>query len=338
MNDSEQLGPVAIVGTTTWGTTLARMLARRGLEVRLLARSDSEATQLNADRQHSVRLPGYLFPDSMRVLSDWGEGLHDAVTVVFAVPSSTVRENARRAMPSVERDSIVVSACKGLETGSFKSMSTVLAEEMPGNASQQCVLSGPNLAREIVRDLPTSTVIASKSVEAAGAVQGLLNSATFRVYTNSDVIGTELGGALKNVIAIGAGICDGMGLGDNAKASFLTRGLAEITRLGVAAGAHSSTFAGSAGLGDLLTTCYSDLSRNRRVGLALGRGRGLEQALQSLGGEVAEGVTTTPAALEMARELGIEMPITEMTRRVLFEDASAAEAVQELMARAPRAE
>ena len=200
------------------------------------------------------------------------------------------------------------------------------------------MLSGPNLAREVIRGLPTSAVVASANDDAAREAQELLNSRSFRVYTNNDVVGTELGGALKNVIALGAGIIDGMGLGDNAKAGFLTRGLAEITRLGVAAGAQPSTFAGNAGLGDLLATSFSSLSRNHRVGISLAQGRTLEQAIDSLGGEVAEGVTTAPAALDMAKTYAIDMPITELTCRVLFDGLSPKEALNELMARAPRSE
>ena len=330
-------GPVAVVGTTTWGTTLALILARRGIEVRLLARTHDEATALNAARE-VPRLPGFSFPDSLSVTGDWGQGLGDATSVLFAVPSHTLRENARRAAPHVTDDAVVVSGCKGLERGSFKRMSVVLAEELPETAARHCVLSGPNLAREVIRDLPTSTVVASANDDAAREAQTLLNSRTFRVYTNRDVVGTELGGALKNVIAIGAGVIDGMGLGDNAKAGFLTRGLAEIIRLGVAAGADPSTFAGNAGLGDLLATCFSGLSRNHRVGIALAQGRTLDQAIAALGGEVAEGVTTAQAALDMANAYDVDMPITALTCSVLFQGLSPAEALAALMARAPRSE
>ena len=217
-------------------------------------------------------------------------------------------------------------------------MSVVLAEELPDAAPTLCALSGPNLAREIVRGLPSATVIASASPDAASSVQRLFNSPTFRVYTNADIIGTELGGTLKNVMAIGAAICDGMALGDNAKAAFVTRGLAEMVRLGVAAGAQAATFAGTAGFGDLIATCYSNLSRNYRVGLALAEGRTLEEAIESLGGQVAEGVGTTSAALEMANALGVEAPIAAATARVLFDGASPQDALLELMARAPRQE
>ena len=325
------------MGTTSWGVTLGLIMARRGIDVRLLARTAAEAAGLESAREMADRLPGHRFPDTLRVTADWAAGLSGAPVVLFAVPSNSLRENARRASPDIAGDAVVVSACKGLESGTLKRMSTVLAEEL-GVDGRHCVLSGPNLAHEVVQGLPTSTAVASADQDAAEEAQRLLNSSTFRVYTNTDVIGTEMAGALKNPIAIAAGICDGMGLGDNAKAALTARGLAEITRLGVAAGAQLLTFAGNAGLGDLVATCYSSLSRNHRVGVALAEGRTLAEAIESLGGEVAEGVTTTPPALEMARALGIEMPIIEMTSRVLFDGASPQAAVFELMARAPKPE
>lgn len=338
MTSADLQGPVAVVGTTSWGGTLALILARRSVDVRLLARSDAEARRLASDGELAARLPGHPFPPSLRVTADWADGMDGAPFVLFGVPSHTLRHNARRAAPHVPPGAVVVSACKGLEQGTFKRMSVVLAEELPAAAPDLCALSGPNLAREVVRGLPSATVVASASAGAAEQVQRLFNSPTFRVYTNADVVGTELGGALKNVMAIGAAICDGMALGDNAKAAFVTRGLAEMVRLGVAAGAQPETFAGIAGFGDLIATCYSNLSRNYRVGLALAEGRTLEEAVESLGGQVAEGVGTTSAALEMAHALGVEAPIAAATARVLFDGASPQDALLELMARAPRQE
>ncbi len=337
MSTRDEVGSVAIVGTTSWGVTLGLLLARRGIRSVVLARTEEEARGIGEAREHR-RLPGHRFPDALDVSADWAAGVGEASAILFAVPSHTLRENARRAARHLGGSPLIISGSKGLERGTFKRMSEALAEEMPEGSRGLCALSGPNLAHEAAQGLPTSTVVASSDAQAARAAQGLLNSPTFRVYTHSDVIGVELGGALKNVIAIGAGMCDGMGLGDNAKAAFLARGLAEITRLGAAAGAQASTFAGNAGIGDLLATCYSGLSRNHRVGIALAEGMGLEAAIAGLGGEVAEGVTTTPAALAMARMHGVEMPITEMTSRVLFGGASPEEAVYELMSRAPRSE
>jgi glycerol-3-phosphate dehydrogenase (NAD(P)+) len=332
-----QPGPAAIVGTTTWGMTLAIILARRGVDVRVLARSADEAAALERVRSAS-RLPEHAFPDSLHVTGDWAAGTDGTTCVLFVVPSHTMRENASAMAPYLKEGQVVVSAAKGLERGTYTRMSVVLEEELGAAASEVCVLSGPNLAREVIRDLPTATVIASKSERASERAQELLNSRTFRVYTNNDVVGTELAGALKNVIALGAGVIDGMGLGDNAKAGFLTRGLAEMTRLGTAAGAQPATFAGNAGLGDLLATCFSDLSRNHRVGIALANGMTLETAIESLGGEIAEGVMTAPAALAMAEAYGVDMPIAQLTCRVLFEGLSPRDALAELMARAPRSE
>lgn len=333
-----QAGPAAVVGATSWGTTLALIMARRGADVRLLTRTSAEAERLAADGEHTARLPGHRFPPSLRVTANWGAGMEGAEFALFAVPSQSLRENARRAAPVIPRGVVAVSACKGLERGTFRRMSAALEEELAGAAPRICALSGPNLAHEVVRGLPASAVVASADAEAAARAQAMLNSPSFRVYTNRDVIGTELAGALKNVIAIGAGACDAMGLGDNAKSAFLTRGLAEITRLGGAAGADAATFAGIAGFGDLTATCYSALSRNRRLGAALGEGLSLDEALASLGGQVAEGVTATQAALEMAASLGVEMPIAEATSRALFEGESPRDALRDLMTRAPREE
>ncbi|MDA0799779.1 MAG: NAD(P)-dependent glycerol-3-phosphate dehydrogenase [Chloroflexi bacterium] len=335
--DAISQGQVAVIGTGTWGTTLAVILARRGIEVRLLARTPGEAQALIGSGENP-RLPGVAFPESLTVTDDWGNSLDDAAAVLFVVPSRTLRENARRVRPYLGRGPLVICATKGIEEGTGKPMLQCLAEELPEVAARLACLSGPNLAREVVRGLPTSTVVASANEGTAREAQLLLNSTTFRVYTNSDVVGVELGGALKNIIVIGAGVIDGLGFGDNAKAAFLTRGLAEITRLGVAAGAQPMTFMGNAGLGDLMATAISGLSRNHRVGIALAEGKSLQQAIDGLGGEVAEGVTTAAAAMEMARAYGVEMPITELTCRVLFEGLSARDALAELMEREPKPE
>ena len=335
-NEARSLGPVAVIGTTTWGTTLAIIMARRGIEVRFLARTPREAGALERARENP-RLQGQSFPPSMTVTHDWPKGLQGALAVVLAVPSRSMRENARRVRPYLGEGPLVICATKGLEQGSTKRMSELLAEELP-ESERIVVLSGPNLAQEVVRGLPTSTVVAAQDEDVAREAQRLLNSTTFRVYTNNDLVGVELGGALKNVIAIGAGIIDGMGLGDNAKAGFLTRGLAEITRLAVAAGAQPLTFMGNAGLGDLMASAFSGLARNHRVGVALANGMTLDDAIDSLGGEVAEGVTTARAALDMATGYGIEMPITELTCRVLFHGLSPKDALAEIMVREPRQE
>ena len=327
---------VAVVGATTWGTTLAIIMARRGVDVRLLTRTGGEAQALQAAREHTQRLPGQRFPDPLRVTGDPAQALDGAGVVIVAVPSTAMRASAADIAGALADGTVVVSAAKGLERETNKRMSEVLADELP--AARIGALSGPNLAHEVVQGLPASSVVASEDEQASLLAQAALNSPTFRVYTNTDLIGTELAGALKNIIAIGAGVCHGMGLGDNAKSAFVTRGLVEITRLGVAAGAQPQTFAGLAGMGDLVATCFSTLSRNHRVGVGLASGLSPADAQAALAGEVAEGVVTTPVALSLARSLGVEMPIAALTNRVLFEGLSPRDAIGELMGRAPRAE
>lgn len=327
------MSKVAVIGTTTWGTTLAVLLARKGLAVYLWARSEAEAQGLNAAREHRERLPGVSFPSTLVVTADLEEGLKEAALVILAVPSQGMRENVQRLRRGLGASSLVLSAAKGLEIGSGARMVEVIAEELGATVlGRMAVLSGPNLAKEIAQGLPATTVVAAFRPEVAERVQSLMMTRRLRIYTHSDVIGVELGGALKNIIAIGAGACDGIGYGDNAKAAFITRGLAEITRLGVAAGANPLTFAGLAGVGDLLVTCSSPLSRNRYVGQELARGRPLAVILAELK-QVAEGVPTTKAARALAQRLGVEMPITEQTYRVLFEGVGLQEAVAGLMER-----
>ena len=329
---------VGIVGTGTWGTTLAIILARRHLEVVLWSRTDDEASKMSRERCNSERLPDYKFPDSLQVASSPEAALSDAAAVIVAVPSSAMRENLRKISSVLDFSTVVISATKGLERDTGKRMSDVIGEELPaelrGNIS---VLSGPNLSKEIIDGHPASTVLAAVDEAVAKRARDVMMSPLLRAYTNTDVIGVELGGSLKNIIAIGAGMSDGLGFGDNAKAAFITRGLAEITRLGVAAGARPLTFAGLACLGDLIATCSSRLSRNYFVGEQLAKGRPLKVILESMS-YVAEGVDTTVAALRMAEGLGVEMPITEYTNKVLFEGMEPEVAVKELMARAPKPE
>lgn len=325
---------VVVVGATTWGAALAIILARRGVAVTLLARTDDEAASLAAAGEHA-RLPGHTFPSNVKVAAD-ASCVAAATAVIFAVPSVDMRWNAQGLATHWREGAIAVSAAKGLERGTLRRMSEVLAEALPG--ARVCALSGPNLAAEVVAGRPATSVVASDDDDARRTAQEILNSQTFRVYTNNDLVGTELGGALKNIIAIGAGLADGMEVGDNAKAAFVNRGLAEITRLGVAAGAQPQTFGGLAGMGDLIATCYSPLSRNHRLGLEIASGKSLPEALAVLGGEVAEGANTTPVALEMAAGLGVEMPIAYETNRVLFEGLDPRKALEGLMARTPRPE
>ena len=329
---------VAVVGTTTWGMTLGIILARREIQVRLWTRTAEEAQRLEEERRHSERLPDYPFPDSLHATASPEEALQGAEMVLFAVPSHHMRENARKTGPWLTESMLIMSASKGLERATSKRMSQVLAEELPERLHLNiCVLSGPNLSKEIIDEHPASTVVAAYDDAVAERGRQAVMSPLFRAYTNTDVTGVELGGALKNIIAIGAGMSDGLGYGDNAKAAFITRGLVEITRLGVAAGARPLTFAGLACLGDLIATCSSRLSRNYFVGEQLSKGRPLKVVLANMR-NVAEGVDTTVAALRLSTELGVEMPITSYTHKVLFEGMEPQEAVMELMSRAPRPE
>ena len=329
---------VVVIGTTTWGTTLGIIIARKNIPVTMLARTPEESGELESQRQNSRFLPGVEFPDSLRVSHDPEYALYGAGMVILAVPSRSFRDNVRRFQGAIDSRTIALSASKGLDMETGKRMSQVLEDELPlGHSSRICVLSGPNLALEIAEGKPASTVVASRHPGVAVEARKILMSPSFRVYTNEDIIGVELGGALKNVITLGAGICDGLGYGDNGKAAFITRGLAEITRLGVAAGASPITFAGLAGLGDLIATCASSLSRNHFVGQQLADGKPLEDILASMK-NVAEGVYTTVAALKMAERLGVEIPIARATHQVLFEGLEPRQAVAELMRRPPRAE
>lgn len=332
------MATVTVIGTTSWGTTLGIILAREGHVVRLMARTDDEARLLNSERENSRFVPGFPFPDSMHSTADPDVAFASTDLTIFAVPSQTMRANVRRLAEHILPDTILVSAVKGLELSTVRRMSQVVEEELPpGWVEGLCVLSGPNLASEVVRGMPTPTVIASRNPVAAITVQQIVNSSVFRAYTNDDVVGVELCGALKNIIALGAGMCDGMKLGDNAKSGFMTRGLAEVARLGVAAGANPSTFSGLAGMGDLIATCSSPLSRNHHVGERLASGESLDDIRRGMQ-NVAEGVDTTRAALDLARQLDVEMPIAQAIHDILFGGMSVSQAVRDLMGRDPRPE
>jgi len=323
---------IAIVGTTAWGKTLGVVLSHEESEVRLWARTQQEAAELKQAGPNPELLPGAVFPPQLSVTSSLDEALTDAQVAIMAVPSQTMRRNIGLVRDHLGESVLVVSAGKGLELGSCKRMSQVIAEEIaPHLRSNICVLSGPNLSREILRHLPAATVVAAEDEAVAQKAQRLLTTPNFCVYTNTDVIGVELGGALKNIIALGAGMVDGLGYGDNAKAAFVTRGLIEMTALGLALGANPLTFAGLAGVGDVIATCSSSLSRNHYVGVELTKGRSLEEITDSMTG-VAEGVNTTVAVRGLAQQRGLEMPIMERIYQVLFEGADPSQVVAESMA------
>ena len=325
----------AVIGTTGWGTTLAVLLARNGHETLLWARSAHEAETLALARENQRHRPGLLFPDSLSV-DHALDGLAGAELVILAVPSSRMRENLERIGGAIDRDASVVSAAKGLEIDSLLRMSQLLSAAGV-DESRVLALSGPNFASEIAAGLPAATVIAGSDASRTSQAQAIFSGPALRVYTSDDVTGVEIGGALKNVVAIACGLSDGLGYGENAKAALITRALAEITRLGVALGARPLTFLGLAGIGDLILSCESNLSRNRRAGLAVARGASLAEALAASEG-VVEGVVTARCIPGLVARTGVEMPICAALYSVLYEGKPPQQAVVELMSRSVRPE
>jgi glycerol-3-phosphate dehydrogenase (NAD(P)+) len=324
-------GPrVAVVGSGAWGTTLAILVAKREPAV-LLTRSAETAARLAADRTNVRRLPKIAFPAGLSLSADPAV-LDSAELVIFAVPSAHLRAEVKRVAASVSPLADLVSVVKGLEAGTLLRMSEVVAAAGPFDPRRIAALSGPNLALEIARGLPASAVVAAEDEGLAARVQARLGRRRFRLYVNADIIGVELCGALKNIVAIAAGATDELGFGDNGKAGLMTRGLAEMTRLGIAAGANPLTFAGLAGLGDVIATCGSALSRNHRLGVELAKGRSWAQIEADLPG-VAEGAYTVDAALALADRLGVEMPIAREVHRALFEGKRVKRCLVDLLAR-----
>lgn len=326
---------VGVLGAGSWGTALANHLAAKGMDVVLWSHDPAVAEAINRRRENTVYLPGVELAPSLRVTTDSAEAARDRPVIVSASPSQTVRSVlgplARVAAP----DAVVIGASKGIETATLKRMSEVCAEELPGRP--YVILSGPSFAEEVAQHQPTAVVAASMSSAAAEQAQRLFATATFRVYTSSDVTGTELAGSFKNVIAIAAGMCDGLGLGNNPRAALITRGLAEISRLGVALGADPRTFSGLAGVGDLVLTTCGALSRNRALGVALAQGETLETFTASHRA-VVEGVHTASVALRLAERAGVEMPIARKVAQCLFEAKPPRQAIMELMERTPKPE
>jgi len=323
--------PVAIVGGGAWGTALAVNLGRRGVPVRLWMHEDDLVRRMLERRDNPVYLPGVEIPNTVVPTHDVGAAVHDATLVVFAVPTPFARalhaELARRIRPRVP----VVVATKGIEEDTLL-LPTEVAASCHAPETPIAAMSGPSFAEEVARGVPTAVVVASRDGGLARAIQDRLAGETLRLYTNSDVVGVQIAGALKNVVAIAAGIADGLGYGHNTLAALITRGLAEIRRLGVARGASSETFSGLASLGDLVLTCTGGLSRNRHVGSALGRGERLSDVIARTP-HVAEGVRTARSARDLARKSGVEMPIVEEVYRILYEDGVPREAVRRLMTR-----
>lgn len=322
---------VCVIGTTSWGITLAMVMARRGLDTRLWARTEEEGERLRSQGAEPELLPDAVFPPGLSVTSSLKEATTLASAIILAVPSQTMRQNIRLVRDHLKTFKLIVSAAKGLEIGTNLRMSQVIASEIdPAFHRNICVLSGPNLAREIARGLPAAAVIAAKNEHVAKQAQKLLTAPNFSLYTNNDIIGVELGGALKNIIALGAGMIDGLDYGDNAKAAFITRGLTEMAAFGLAMGASPLTLSGLAGLGDVIATCASPLSRNHHVGEELARGRTLEEISASMLG-VAEGITTTAAVWDLAQKMKLEMPITKRMYQVLYRGASVQEIIPDIL-------
>jgi glycerol-3-phosphate dehydrogenase (NAD(P)+) len=320
-----------VLGGGSWGTTLAHLLAEKGFQVTLWARSDEVRRLIKEGRENTPYLPGIKLSENIYPTSTLEGAFNESAVVVCAIPSHGIRKVFQKALPYIPEGATIVSASKGIEEGSHLTSSAVLKEVLPGERDV-VVLSGPTFAKEVCMGLPACVSAASESLEACMFVQRVFSTSSFRVYTNSDVTGVELGGALKNIIALASGISDGLGLGYNARAALITRGLAEMSRLGVKMGARAETFSGLSGLGDLVLTCTGELSRNRSVGLAIGRGQSLADILKGMR-MVAEGVKTSRAVKELAGLHGVEMPITEEVNRVLYENRSPKEAVMELMIR-----
>jgi glycerol-3-phosphate dehydrogenase (NAD(P)+) len=325
----------AVVGAGAWGTALADLLARNGHDVTLWAFEPDVVASINGRHENARFLAGAALSPALHATGDFAEALDGATLVCVATPSQHLRAILSRGAASIPRRATVCVASKGIERDTLALMSDVVAAEVPGRPV--VALSGPSFAAEVMAHQPTAVVAASEDAVAAETVQELFSNATFRIYTHDDIIGVELGGSLKNVMAVATGICEGAGFGFNSRAALITRGLAEMTRLGAALGARPATFAGLAGIGDLVLTCTGSLSRNRAVGIAVGKGATLDEALA--GKEtIAEGVATTKSALALAEREGVEMPIVSMAHRVLFEGHSAQRAVTDLMSRELRAE
>ncbi|HEX5566760.1 MAG TPA: NAD(P)H-dependent glycerol-3-phosphate dehydrogenase [Streptomyces sp.] len=328
---------VAVYGTGSWGTAFAMVLADAGCEVTLWGRRAELAEAVNTTRTNPDYLPGVTLPEAVRATTDPAEAAKDAEFTVLAVPSQTLRGNLAQWAPLLPPDTVLVSLMKGVELGTTKRMSEVIEEVAGAGPERVAVLSGPNLAREIAARQPAASVVACRDEAVARRLQTACHTPYFRPYTNTDVVGCELGGAVKNVIALAVGIANGMGLGDNTKASLITRGLAETTRLGLAMGADAHTFAGLAGMGDLVATCSSPLSRNNTFGTNLGRGMTLQETI-AVTRQTAEGVKSCESVLDLARRHGVEMPITETVVGIVHEGTPPPVALRELMSRSAKAE
>ena len=321
---------VSVIGAGSWGSALAVLLANNGHEVTLWTHDPHEIEMLSTKREQVEKLPGVKLPDNIMIEADLKTALTDEDVVVMAVPSPVVRMVAKQMSPFIKDGQIIVNVAKGIEDVTYKTLSDIIEEEIPN--AEVCVLSGPSHAEEVGRGIPTTVVVGAKNKETAEMLQDVFMNKVFRVYTSSDIVGIELGGALKNVIALAAGTVDGLGYGDNTKAALMTRGIAELTRLGEAFGGKPETFSGLTGVGDLIVTCTSVHSRNRKAGYLMGKGMTAEEAMKEVK-MVVEGVYSAKAALGLARKCNVAVPIVEAVNRVLFENADPKEEVSNLLLR-----
>jgi glycerol-3-phosphate dehydrogenase (NAD(P)+) len=328
----------AVLGSGSWGTAFAKVLVDSGTETLMWARRPELAKAITEEHSNPDYLTGIALPERLRATGDAAEALDGADLVVLAIPSQTLRANLESWVALLPPDATLVSLMKGIELGTVKRMSEVIREVAGAPPSRVAVVSGPNLAREIALEQPTATVVACTDEDRGALVQAACNAPYFRPYTNTDVVGTELGGAVKNVIALACGMASGMGFGDNTLASLITRGLAETSRLGIALGADPMTFAGLAGLGDLVATCASPLSRNRTFGERLGRGDTLESAQEATHGQVAEGVKSCRSILDLAERHGVDVPIVRVVESVCYGGTSPVAAMRQLMSRSTKSE
>ncbi len=326
---------IGIIGAGSWGTALTHCLSENGHSCRVWSISQEEVDMINTFHEQKEKLPGVILPESVQATTDLAEAMSDRDALVLAVPSPFTRATAARMRPYCRFGQLIVSVAKGLEENSLMTLSEIIREEVP--QSEVVVLCGPTHAEEVGAGLPTAIVAGSANERAAAYVQDLFMSDVMRVYTSTDVRGMEIGAALKNVIALAAGVADGLGYGDNTKALLITRGIAEITRLGVSAGARAETFAGLTGIGDLIVTCASMHSRNRRAGILIGQGKTAEEAMKEVR-QVVEGVYSARAGLQMAEKYGVDAPIIRSANDVLFGGKSPAEATRQLMLRSRKAE
>ena len=329
---------IAVIGAGSYGTCLAKHLGDQDYDVTLWCRSEERAAEIEKSRENTTYLPGFILPDCIKVTSDMQTAVEGRDMVIGVTPSQSARDVFTRAAPFLKSDVLVVNASKGLEEDSFDRIDQVYADVLPADiADRAAFLSGPTFAKEVAAGMPSAMVVASKHPESTAAVQEVFHNPLFRVYSSDDVIGVQVGGALKNIIAICAGLSDGLGFGQNARAALITRGMAEISRMGVAMGADPLTFLGLSGMGDLVLTCAGDLSRNRRVGLALAEGKSLDTIVSEMQ-MIAEGVKTTRVAYEWSKKNGVDAPLTSFMYRVLYQGLDPRQGIADIMGRDQRPE